>query len=188
MSRPPQIRRIWVDPASRSFGPQDVPPQGDAVLLSPDEFEALRLADLEGLYQDSAAQVMAVSRPTFARILVSARRKVADAIVNARIMNITEGTNTMIETMRKFTCKDCGKEFEAAYGSGRPEKCANCGSVNFNRVGGCGAQLRRRRNVNVASASGDAAVVGSGRGQGGLGMGRGGRCGGRGGMGRGGRA
>ncbi len=181
MPRPKNIRRVWTEPACRHFAPQDVSPEGEEVSLSPDELESLRLADLEGLYQDSAADVMGVSRPTFARILLSARRKVADALLHARTLHIIKGDADMIENMRKFTCKDCGKEFELAYGGGRPEKCTACGSENFNRIGGCGAQLRRRRNVNVASASaGENPPASMGAGSGG-GCGRGGRnrnCGG----------
>ncbi|OFW83542.1 MAG: hypothetical protein A2018_03650 [Alphaproteobacteria bacterium GWF2_58_20] len=150
------------------------------VVLFPDELEALRLADLEGLYQDAAAEVMGVSRPTFARILLSARKKVSDALFHAKSLSINEGHENMIENVRKFTCKDCGKEFELAYGGGRPEKCTECGGENFNRVGGCGAQIRRRRNTNLASAaSGENQVAGAGMGMGrGRGCARGNGCGG----------
>ncbi|OPX94719.1 MAG: hypothetical protein A4E62_02823 [Syntrophorhabdus sp. PtaU1.Bin002] len=56
--------------------------------LGLDELEALRLADLEGLYQEEAAARMNVSRPTFGRIINEARRKVADAIINGKVLVI----------------------------------------------------------------------------------------------------
>jgi len=56
-----------------------------------DEFEAVRLADLEELYQEEAAEQMGVSRPTFARILESARRKLADALVHGKALRIDGG-------------------------------------------------------------------------------------------------
>jgi predicted DNA-binding protein (UPF0251 family) len=56
-----------------------------------DEFEAIRLADLEGLYQEQAAGRMQVSRPTFGRIIESAHRKVAEALVQGRALVIRGG-------------------------------------------------------------------------------------------------
>ncbi len=56
-----------------------------------DEFEALRLADLERLYHERAAEQMQVSRPTFSRIIDSARAKVADALVHGKALRIEGG-------------------------------------------------------------------------------------------------
>jgi predicted DNA-binding protein (UPF0251 family) len=61
------------------------------VRLSLDEFEALRLADLEELKQADAAKLMRVSRPTFSRIVASARKKVADGLVNIKAIRIEGG-------------------------------------------------------------------------------------------------
>jgi predicted DNA-binding protein (UPF0251 family) len=63
----------------------------DEVVMSLDEFEAMRLADLEGLYQEQAAARMNVSRPTFGRIIDSARRKVAEALVHGKALRIEGG-------------------------------------------------------------------------------------------------
>lgn len=62
-----------------------------AVTLSHDELEALRLADLEGLYHEAAAERMGVSRPTFGRVLERARRKVAIALVEGCVLLFAEG-------------------------------------------------------------------------------------------------
>ncbi len=56
------------------------------VVLRCDEVEAIRLADLQGLYQEDAARRMRVSRQTFGRIVGSARRKIADAIINGKCL------------------------------------------------------------------------------------------------------
>ncbi len=61
------------------------------VVLHVDELEAIRLADLEGLYQEKAAERMDVSRATFGRILSEANRKIADALVNAKAIRIEGG-------------------------------------------------------------------------------------------------
>ena len=56
-----------------------------------DEIEAMRLADLEGMYQEQAAERMDVSRQTFGRIITSAHRKVAEALVEGKALRIDGG-------------------------------------------------------------------------------------------------
>jgi len=63
----------------------------EPVRLGLDELEALRLADYEGLYQAAAARAMEVSRQTFGRIIESARRKVCDAILHGKTLQIEGG-------------------------------------------------------------------------------------------------
>jgi uncharacterized protein len=63
----------------------------ESVTLGIDELEALRLADLEGLYQEAAAERMGVSRPTFARVLNRARATVIDALVNEKLLLVAGG-------------------------------------------------------------------------------------------------
>ena len=60
----------------------------DYEILSKDEIEAIRLADFEGLYQEDAAREMEVSRPTFSRILNSARKKIANALILGKAIEI----------------------------------------------------------------------------------------------------
>ena len=59
--------------------------------MTVDEFEAIRLTDLEGLYQADAAEKMSISRQTLGRILESARKKIADALVNGKALLIKGG-------------------------------------------------------------------------------------------------
>jgi predicted DNA-binding protein (UPF0251 family) len=63
----------------------------EEVTLTLDEFEALRLADHEGLYQEAAAQQMGISRPTFSRLIAEARRKVARFMVRGTALRIEGG-------------------------------------------------------------------------------------------------
>jgi uncharacterized protein len=90
--RRPCCRRVSGSPAASVFKPAGIPARElDEVVLALDEFEALRLADLEGLYQEQAAERMGVSRPTFGRILDAAHRKLADVLVHGRVLRIEGG-------------------------------------------------------------------------------------------------
>ena len=92
MGRPPCCRRILAAPATAVFKPAGVPLRAlETVALSLDGFEALRLADLEGLYQEEAAARMGISRATFGRIVEAARRAVAEALVMGKQLRIEGG-------------------------------------------------------------------------------------------------
>jgi predicted DNA-binding protein (UPF0251 family)/predicted Fe-Mo cluster-binding NifX family protein len=92
VARPVNERRIGLAIPHRVMKPAGVPARELEVLrLGLDEAEALRLADLEGLYQEAAARSMGVSRQTFGRIVESARRKIADAILNGKALRIEGG-------------------------------------------------------------------------------------------------
>lgn len=92
MARPVKPRWIGFDPPGVCFMPQPVAVKpSDLTVLTLDELEAIRLADLEGLDQEEAARRMNVSRPTFGRIVGQARGKVASALVNARAIGIEGG-------------------------------------------------------------------------------------------------
>ena len=63
------------------------------VVLDEDEMEAIRLSDLEGLYQQECADKMEISRTTFSRLIESARKKIADALLNQKALRINKGKN-----------------------------------------------------------------------------------------------
>jgi len=93
MARPLSTRQIPRGLKERVFKLRGVPMTDlEQVNLTLDGLEALRLADLEGLYQEEAAQRMGVSRATFARVLTAARKAVADALVNGKAVDISGGT------------------------------------------------------------------------------------------------
>jgi len=81
MPRPHCCRRISGRPVASVFKPMDSPACETAeVVITLDEFEAIRLSDFDGLYQEQAAERMNVSRATFGRVLESAHRKVAQVL------------------------------------------------------------------------------------------------------------
>ncbi|MCB2228887.1 MAG: DUF134 domain-containing protein [Desulfarculaceae bacterium] len=90
MPRPRRCRRVQAEPPARRFGPYDQPPVGE-VLLPVEGLEALRLAEVEGLDQETAAASMGVSRQTFGRVLASARRAVATALAGGMALSVSGG-------------------------------------------------------------------------------------------------
>ncbi len=92
MPRPYCQRRVGFAPDATYFKPAGVPLRAlEEVVLSLDELEALRLADLNGQYQEQAAEQMKISRTTFARIVEAARKKVADALIHGKALRIEGG-------------------------------------------------------------------------------------------------
>lgn len=90
MPRPPCPRRIAHRPPATYFKPAGIPLRDlEEVELAPDELEALRLADGEGLYRAEAAPRMGISRQTFDRILRRARHTVAQALVRGCALRLT---------------------------------------------------------------------------------------------------
>ena len=89
MPRPFCKRYVGWQPHVDLFRPAGIPAEKlETAVLSLEEIEALRLADLNGQYQEAAAEHMKISRATFARIVESARRKVADALVHGKALRI----------------------------------------------------------------------------------------------------
>ena len=148
MARPRNCRRVGSMPGSNYFKPRGIPLTSlEEVVLSVDEFEAIRLADLEGLYQEQAAERMKVSRQTFGRIVEAARRKVAEALVEGKALKI-EGGEVEMASMRRFRCGGCKHSWEIPYGTGKPGNCPACESGNVHRAqddrGSAGGPGRRR--------------------------------------------
>jgi uncharacterized protein len=156
MARPFCCRRVAAEPESNYFKPRGVPLISlEEVRMTMDEFEALRLADLEGLYQEAAAARMEISRPTFGRIVESAHRKVADALVNGKALKI-EGGEVKMPGQRLFRCNDCQHTWSVPYGTAWSSACPACKSANLCRApedrgrgrgihhGGCGRQRKWR--------------------------------------------
>lgn len=107
MPRTTKCRRVCVSPKNRVFLPQKS--CGSGVSLQMEELESLRLCDLEGLDQDTAAQRMEVSRGTFQRILYQARKKVASALCEGCAITIEGGNYHLTPS-----------------GQGCPHSCSRC--------------------------------------------------------------
>lgn len=92
MPRPSSCRLVSGAPAAVLFKPAGVPTRLlTEVVMTLDEFEAIRLADQEGLYQEEAARRMGISRTTFGRILDSAHRKVAEVLAGGHCLRLEGG-------------------------------------------------------------------------------------------------
>ncbi|MCH4120548.1 MAG: DUF134 domain-containing protein [Atopobiaceae bacterium] len=90
--RPKKPRTVHMVPEYVGFDPEGIGETGaDPLVLAQDELEAVRLVDLEGLDQAEAAEHMGVARATVAGICQSARRKIADALVNGRRLEVAGG-------------------------------------------------------------------------------------------------
>jgi uncharacterized protein len=97
MPRPCKRRRVGNLPNSSYFKPAGIPKfKLEESLLNVEEFEAIKLKDYLGLEQKECAQRMEVSQPTFHRLVLTARKKISDAIVNGKAIKI-EGGNYIQE-------------------------------------------------------------------------------------------
>jgi predicted DNA-binding protein (UPF0251 family) len=130
MPRPMKWRRVASIPEVAYFKPAGIPLGAlQDVGLTVEEVEAIRLKDLESLEQEECAQRMNISRPTFHRVLGSARRKIADALINGKAMRI-EGGNFALAS-QPFRCRNDGHEWQVPFEvmvSGRPLACPRCDS------------------------------------------------------------
>ncbi len=147
MPRPPKWRRVGFVPEITYFKPAGVPLRSlEEICLSIEEAEAIRLKDMEGLEQEECAQRMRVSRPTFHRVLASARRKLADALLNGKAIRI-EGGNFEMAT-RHFTCRSDGHEWDVPFETmvtQPPLTCPTCKSPDIWPAPGFGCGMRGRR-------------------------------------------
>jgi uncharacterized protein len=92
MPRPKKRRCVNSWPGADYFKPRGIPmAELEISQLSMGEYEAMRLYDIEGLDQTQAAEMMNISRPTFGRIIASAHKKVAEALVYGKAIRIGGG-------------------------------------------------------------------------------------------------
>ncbi|MCK4327071.1 MAG: DUF134 domain-containing protein [Candidatus Diapherotrites archaeon] len=127
MPRPRKRRIVGGVPGVNYFKPRGVPAMElEELVLTVEEYEALRLADLEGLSQEKAAKKMGVSQPTFNRLLSSARHKISKAIIGGKAIRI-EGGNYMIQGR--------GRMGGRALGPGGECVCPKCGAKAPHQLG-----------------------------------------------------
>ncbi len=92
MPRPKCYRNVCGVPDKNYFKPRGIPAaELEEVVLNLDEYEAIRLADHEQLYQEDAATRMNISRQTFGRIIEAAHKKIADVLINGKALKIEDG-------------------------------------------------------------------------------------------------
>ena len=90
MPRPKKPRFVSGYPTLTAFIPKGVPITGE-VLLTIEELEAIRLSDFEGLDQETAANLMEVSRRTYGRILARAHHCISKSLITGKALRIEGG-------------------------------------------------------------------------------------------------
>jgi len=134
MPRPSKCRRVQYSPDYLTFKPAGVPARHlENIELTLDEFEAIRLADLDKLYHEEAARKMNVSRQTFGNILASAHKKIAEMLVQGKALSV-QGGNISLKNERQFLCQVCTNKWNEPFGTGRPRHCPSCGGENIARI------------------------------------------------------
>ena len=117
MVRPRKLRFVGMEPGFRMFKPVGIPAVDmEQIVLTLDEFEAIRLVDFDGMDHEGASELIGVSRPTLSRLVEQARHKVADAVVTGKAL-VIEGGN--VEMVSRGRCEDCGWEIPRSRGGGR---------------------------------------------------------------------
>lgn len=130
MPRPQKERKVQEPPRLTGMKPVGVTTRLlDRVILSLDEYEAVRLADYDGREQQEAAGIMGISRPTFTRLIEKARKKMAEAIVDVKEL-VIEGGNFAFET-QLLRCLDCSELTRFDLPQNVIESCRACGSENI---------------------------------------------------------
>jgi predicted DNA-binding protein (UPF0251 family) len=128
MARPKRLRRLAFAPPAQVFVPSgdgESATSEDIVILTMDEFEALRLADLECHSQEEASKKMGVSRATFGRIVESGRSKVARALVHGCRIEIAGGA-FMFGRGRHLKCPRCKRRQSRDIGERDRVECRRC--------------------------------------------------------------
>lgn len=122
MPRPRKSRKICNPPIMKGFKPFGLPLcKIEAVKLTFEEYESIKLINYEMLSQDQASEQMNVSRPTFTRIYNKALKTITKAFVEGKAIEI-EGGDYELEN-EWFRCKKCYKLIE---GIENHVKCENC--------------------------------------------------------------
>ncbi len=122
MARPRKRRRVCRMPNYRIFGPANANPHSEAIILSVEEYEVIRFIDLEGLEQTECAERMDVARSTVQRMYSEAKRKIADSIVNGKMLRIEGGDYILCEMdgNQCIPCKNAGHGHRRGRGRNRP--------------------------------------------------------------------
>lgn len=104
--RPKNIRKVSGIPTATGFTPLKCRKPQTTIVLYIEEYESIYLCDYEGKTQAEAAESMGISRPTLTRIYASARKKLAEALINRAALLIEGGTSYM--DAQWFRCDKCG--------------------------------------------------------------------------------
>ncbi|GAA0737161.1 DUF134 domain-containing protein [Clostridium oceanicum] len=111
MVRPRKSRRVCALPEVNAFGPikiDDFEDFNEYIVMTVEEYETIRLIDLEGLNQEESANEMGVARSTIQRIYDNARKKIADSLVNGKTIKIKGGDYKLCSEFKdRKSCEGC---------------------------------------------------------------------------------
>lgn len=108
MPRPTKGRRVCCLPKSNKFGPLNSPKDvEDCVNMTVDEYETIRLIDLEGFTQEECSKQMNVARTTVQRIYIEARKKLAESLVNGKVLLIEGGEYQLCDGLGNGCGRGC---------------------------------------------------------------------------------
>ncbi|RVU55429.1 DUF134 domain-containing protein [Anaerosphaera multitolerans] len=108
MARPIKWRRVCCLPEKNTFGPLDSPPNAErCVTMTIDEYETIRLIDFEGFTQEECAKQMNVARTTIQGIYSEARKKLAEFLVEGKVLSIEGGEYRLCEGLGKGCGRGC---------------------------------------------------------------------------------
>ena len=128
MARPQRCRRICTLPEHTLFLPANAPDAG-RIVLSLDEYEAIRLIDYEGCTHEQCARVLQISRTTATEIYASARKKLAEVLVEGRRLEIEGGNVRLCDHVQPCGQRSCpgGQTTERIHSN---QKCQEQGVQN----------------------------------------------------------
>lgn len=127
MARPTKPRSIRRFPASTTYQPLDQGARESAVEIGYDEFEALRLTDVEHMSQEEVAQMMDISRQSIQLMLQTAREKLTRALFEGQTILIGGGHIEVYHC--PYICLDCHQSFSIP-ATDPTRDCPACGSAN----------------------------------------------------------
>ncbi|HHW93777.1 MAG TPA: DUF134 domain-containing protein [Clostridiaceae bacterium] len=120
MARPRKRRRVCGLPEVNRFGPLDLSSGvKENIIMTVDEFETIRLIDLEGLTQEECAEQMHVARSTVQGIYIEARKKLAEALVHGKVLSIEGGTYLLCDGSGNGCGRGCRLRHGRGQGCGR---------------------------------------------------------------------
>lgn len=117
--RPRKNKKVCCLPFSNLYGPKGIKSEGDIIVMTVEEYESIRLIDLEGLTQEECAERMQVARATVQSIYKDAKYKLAESLVNGNTLKIEGGDYKLYnEDERTSGCSRC-----------RRSRCGQNGSI-----------------------------------------------------------
>lgn len=133
MARPRKCRKVCCLPGISLFGPAHRRcSEAQLILMTVEEYEAIRLIDYQGFTQEECGRYMQIARTTVQQIYNDARKKLSQSLVEGRFLQIEGGTYTLCDG-REDSC-DCG-------GCQKHRTCSNCNNKN--------GFEKRRRNMRI---------------------------------------